>query len=418
MTSRRHRVVVIGAGFGGLAVVKGLRDQPVDVVLVDAHNFHTFQPLLYQVATAGLDVDDIAYAIRGIFRRQRNVEVRMARVTTVDTDARLVHCDVGRPLEYDTLVVAAGAVSTSFGVPGVDDHAFPLKSAANAVALRQHVIGRFEAAHTDPTLVGRGALDVVVCGGGPTGVEMAGGLMELFRKVLAEDFPQLDVDRARVVLVEAGERLLAAFSEASSEHARESLSSVGVEVRTGTGVAEVTPEEVVLTDGTRITAQTLVWAAGVRAHPLAATLGVELGRGGRIVVGPDLSVPSRPEIFAIGDIAADRDQPLPQVAQPAIQGGRHVARQIGHRLAGRATEPFRYVDKGSMATIGRHRAVVDFPNGWRLTGFVGWVAWLGLHIVYLMGFRNRANVLVNWAWNYVTYDRAARLLTDDPDRRR
>ena len=405
---------MIGAGFGGLAVVNGLAREPVDVVLIDAHNFHTFQPLLYQVATAGLDVADIAYAVRGIFRRQPNVTVRMARVTSVDPEARIVHTDAGAPVEYDTLVVAAGAVSTSFGVPGVDDHAYPLKSAADAVALRQHVIGRFVAAATDPSIVARGALDVVVCGGGPTGVEMAGGLMELFTKVLAKDFPQLDVRRARVVLVEAGPRLLASFSEASSEHARAGLAKVGVEVITGTGVASVTPEEVVLGNGTRVTAQTLVWAAGVRAHPLAATLGVELGRGGRIVVAPDLSVPERPEIFAIGDIAADRDTPLPQVAQPAIQGGKHVARQIGHRLADRATEPFRYVDKGSMATIGRHRAVADFPNGRRLSGFVGWMAWLGLHLVYLMGFRNRANVLVNWAWNYATYDRAARLLTDDP----
>ena len=415
--SRRHRVVVIGAGFGGLAVVKGLRHEPVDVVLVDAHNFHTFQPLLYQVATAGLDVDDVAYAIRGIFRRQRNVEVRMATVTGVDVTARTVHCDAGGPITYDTLVVAAGAISTSYGVAGVGEHAFPLKSAADAVALRQHVIGRFEAAATDPSLVERGALDVVVCGGGPTGVEMAGGLMELFTKVLAKDFPQLDVRRARVVLVEAGPRLLAAFSEQSGEHARSGLAKVGVEVITGTGVADVTPERVVLTDGTQITAQTLVWAAGVRAHPLATTLGVELGRGGRIVVDADLSVPSHPEIFAIGDIATDRDQPLPQVAQPAIQGGKHVARQIANRLAGRPTETFRYVDKGSMATIGRHRAVADFPGGQRLSGFVGWVAWLGLHIVYLMGFRNRANVLVNWAWNYLTYDRAARLLTDEPTRR-
>jgi NADH dehydrogenase len=414
---RRHQVVVIGAGFGGLAVVKGLKHEPVDVVLIDAHNFHTFQPLLYQVATAGLDVDDIAYAVRGIFRRQPNVTVRMARVTRVDTIAHVVHTDAGAPVEYDTLVVAAGAVSASFDVSGVDEHAFPLKSAADAVALRRHVIGRFEAAATDPSIVAHGALDVVVSGGGPTGVEMAGGLMELFTKVLAKDFPQLDVRRARVVLVEAGPRLLPAFSEASSAHARSSLAKVGVEVITGTGVASVTPEEVVLANGTRITAQTLVWAAGVRAHPLAATLGVELGRGDRIVVAPDLSVPERPEIFAIGDIAGDRDTPLPQVAQPAIQGGRHVARQIGRRLAGRTTEPFRYVDKGSMATIGRHQAVVDFPNGKRLSGFVGWTAWLGLHLVYLMGFRNRANVLVNWAWNYVTYDRAARLLTDDPPRR-
>jgi len=411
-------VVVVGAGFGGLAVVKGLEREPVDVVLIDARNFHTFQPLLYQVATAGLDVDDIAYAVRGIFRKQPNVTVRMATVTHVDAESRVVHTDAGPPVDYDTLVIAAGAVSTSFGIPGVDDHAFPLKSAADAVALRQHVIGRFEAAATDPSIVAAGGLDVVVCGGGPTGVEMAGGLMELFTKVLAKDFPHLEVHRARVVLVEAGDRLLATFSEASSEHARSSLAKMGVEVITGTGVASVSPDEVVLANGTRITAQTLVWAAGVRAHPLGTTLGVELGRGGRIVVAPDLSVPERPEIFAIGDVAVDRDIPLPQVAQPAIQGGRHVARQIGHRLAGRATEPFHYIDKGSMATIGRHQAVVDFPNGRRLSGFLGWVSWLGLHLVYLMGFRNRANVLVNWAWNYLTYDRAARLLTDDPPLRR
>ncbi|MEZ5249052.1 MAG: FAD-dependent oxidoreductase [Ilumatobacteraceae bacterium] len=261
---RRHRVVMIGAGFGGLAVVKGLRDQPVDVVLVDAHNFHTFQPLLYQVATAGLDVDDVAYAIRGIFRRQRNVEVRMARVTRIDADARVVYADAGPPIEYDTLVVGAGAVSTSYGVPGVDEHAFALKSAADAVAMRQHVIGRFEAAATDPSLASTGALDVVVCGGGPTGVELAGGMMELFTKVLTPDFPELDVARARVVLVEAGDRLLSAFSEASSDHAREGLTRVGVEVLTGVGVAEVTPAEVVLVDGRRIATHTVAWAAGVR----------------------------------------------------------------------------------------------------------------------------------------------------------
>ncbi len=409
---RRHRVVVIGAGFGGLAVVKGLRHEPVDVVLVDAHNFHTFQPLLYQVATAGLDVDDVAYAIRGIFRRQRNVEVRMARVTAIDADARTVHTDVGAPIEYDTLVVAAGAISTSFGVPGVDEHAFALKSVADAVALRHHVLARFEAAATDPTLVASGALDVVICGGGPTGVETAGGMMELFTKVLAKDFPTLDVRRARVVLVEAGDRLLNGFSDASGERARRTLARVGVEVITGTGVAEVQPTEVALTDGRHIATHTLVWAAGVRAHPLAESLGVELGRGGRIVVAADLSVPARPEVFAIGDISITPDTPLPQVAQPAIQGGRHVAHQIGHRLAGRPTEPFEYTDKGSMATIGRHQAVVDFPDGRHLDGPLGWVAWLGLHLVYLMGFRNRANVLVNWAWNYLTYDRGARILTD------
>ncbi|MCU1398751.1 MAG: dehydrogenase (ubiquinone) [Acidimicrobiales bacterium] len=408
----RHRVVVIGAGFGGLAVVRGLRHVDVDITVVDANNFHTFQPLLYQVATAGLGSDDIAYAVRGIFRRQRNVSFRMARVSAIDLAARTVTLSAGPPLIYDTLVVAAGAVSNSFGVPGVDEHAFPLKSVEDAVALRNHVLGKFETAGADPTSAHPGALSVVVCGGGPTGVEMAGGLMELFGHVLAKDFPQLDVGSARVVLVEAADRLLGTFHSRSSARARRTLTDRGVEVITGVGVREIDPSAVVLADGRRIDADTVVWAAGVRASPLAEMLGVPLARG-RIVVGTDLSVPDHPEVFAIGDIAADALQPLPQVAQPAIQGGHHVACQIGRRLCGQPTNPFGYRDKGSMATIGRHDAVAELPIGLRLAGPLGWLAWLGLHIVYLMGFRNRANVLVNWTWNYFTYDRAARLLTED-----
>ena len=408
----RHRVVVIGAGFGGLAVVRGLRRAAVDVTLIDAHNFHTFQPLLYQVATAGLDADDVAYAVRGIFRRQHNVDVRMGRVVGIDVQQRLVQTTNGPPIPYDTLVVAAGAVSTSYGVPGVDQFAFNLKSIDDAVGLRTHLLGLFEHAAADPASVEECALDVVVCGGGPTGVEMAGGLMELYGKVLAKDFPQLDVAGAQVVLIEAGPRLLPTFSEPSSERARRTLRDRGVEVITGIGVGRMEAGAVHLADGRRIAARTLVWAAGVRASPLAELLGVELSRNGRIVVQPDLAVAARPEIFAVGDIAADRAEPLPQVAQPAIQGGRHVAAQIQRRLDGAATQPFHYKDKGSMATIGRHDAVAEFPNGFRLSGPIGWLAWLGLHIVYLMGFRNRANVLVNWAWNYLTYDRGSRLLAD------
>lgn len=408
----RHRVVVIGAGFGGLATVRGLRTADVDVTLVDAHNFHTFQPLLYQVATAGLDADDVAYAVRGTFRRQRNATMRMGRVTAIDTDQRSVTTTNGPPIPYDTLVVAAGAVSTSYGVPGVDEHAFALKSIDDAVSFRTHLLATFEAAAAHPGTAADGALDVVVCGGGPTGVEMAGGLLELYGKVLAKDFPHLDVAGARVVLVEAGPRLLPTFSEPSGERARRTLVERGVEVITGVGVQQVHADAVQLADGRRIVTPTVVWAAGVRANPLAELLGVELHRSGRIVVAADLSVPEQPNVFAIGDIAADRHAPLPQVAQPAIQGGRHVARQIVARLDGRPTEPFRYHDKGSMATIGRHDAVAEFPSGRRLSGPIGWLAWLGLHLVYLIGFRNRANVLVNWAWNYVTYDRGARLLAD------
>jgi len=408
--------VVVGAGFGGLRVARGLRDAPVDVTIIDANNFHTFQPLLYQVATAGLDTDDIAYPVRGIFRRQRNVSVRMATVTEVDLIARRVTTDRGAPLAYDSLVIAAGTISHDFGIPGVAEHTHPLKSAAHALALRNHLLARFE----DAALTGSsppGALDVVVCGGGPTGVEMAGGLAELYQRVLAKDFPRLDVAASRITLVEAADRVLGTFHASLGDRAHATLRRRGIEVVTGIPVARVEPGAVHLADGRTIVAGTVVWAAGVRANPVADLLGVELGRGGRIIVGADLGVPGHPDVFAIGDIAIDPDAPLPQVAQPAIQGGRHVARQIVRRLAGLPSEPFTYRDKGSMATIGRHDAVAEFPTGQRLHGVVGWLAWLGLHIVYLMGFRNRANVLVNWAWNYLTYDRASRLLAEPaPDR--
>ena len=410
----RHRVVVIGAGFGGLRVVGGLRNAPVDVTIVDAHNFHTFQPLRYQVATAGLDTDDIAYPVRGIFRRQHNVSVRMASVTGFELDARRVLTDRGDPLEYDTLVIAAGSVTDDFGTPGVAEFGFPLKSAADAVALRNHLLTQFEDAALTGE-IGAGALDVVVCGGGPTGVEMAGGLVELYQRVLAKDFPDLDVAAARVTLVEAADQVLGSFHDELGKRARRTLAKRGVDVITSTPVSQVELDAVHLADGRAIPTRTVVWAAGVRANPLATLLGVTLGRGGRILVAPDLTVPGHHEVFAIGDIAIDPTSPLPQVAQPAIQGGRHVARQIVRRLDGQSTESFHYRDKGSMATIGRHDAVAEFSNGFRLGGPLGWLAWLGLHIVYLMGFRNRANVLVNWTWNYLTYDRASRLLATDDD---
>lgn len=411
--SRRQRVVVIGAGFGGLRVVRGLADAPVDITVVDAHNFHTFQPLLYQVATAGLDTDDIAYPIRGIFRRQRNATVRVSEVTDIDLDRRLVHTVRGEPVEFDVLVVAAGTVSHDFGIGGVAEYSLPLKTVADAVAIRDHVLATFERA-TFADDVGHD-LDVVVCGGGPTGVEMAGGLTELYDRVLRKDYPTLPVSDARITLVEAVDRVLGTFDESLSTRAETALRDRGVDVVTGTPIAHVDRGVVELGDGRRIEAGTIVWAAGVRAAPVAEMLGTELGRGGRIVVGPDLAVPGHPNVFAIGDIAVEPDQPLPQVAQPAIQGGKHVARQIERSLRGEPTEPFRYTDKGSMATIGRNQAVAELPGGAKLSGPVGWLAWLGLHLLYLMGFRNRLNVLVNWTWNYLTYDRASRLLAPSED---
>jgi NADH dehydrogenase len=437
---RRHRVVIVGAGFGGLAAAKALKRNPVDVEIIDANNFHLFQPFLYQVATAGLDSDDVAYAVRGVFRRQNNVNVQMANVTGVDLDARTVTLDRAgerAELAFDSLVVAAGAVSTDYGVDGVEEHAVALKTLDDALELRHRVLERFERAAADPRMIERGELNVVLCGGGPTGVETAGAMMELFTKVLAKDFPTLDVRAVRVILVEAAPRLLPAMSDKSGERARRTLTRRGVEVRLGVGVDRIVADTlggvdrhlVHLADGSVIPAGVVVWAAGVRANPLAETLGVELTKAGRIVVNSDLTVPGHPDVYAIGDIAATpargfevvgvaaghADTPaeqalLPQVAQPAIQGGRHAGRQIARRLDGLPAEAFHYHDKGTMATIGRHDAVTEFPNGRRLTGFVGWLAWLGLHILYLIGFRNRANVLVNWAWNYLTFDRGSRII--------
>lgn len=421
----RPQIVVIGAGFGGLQVARGLRRAPVDVTVIDANNFHTFQPLLYQVATAGLDADDICFPVRGILRTSRTARFLLGRVTTIDTGAKTVTVDDGRTIRYDHLVVAAGAVSTSFGVAGVDEHTFPLKSLHHALDLRTHLLDQFELASARTAERGRGGeaadppdLGIVVVGGGPTGVETAGGLRELIDRVLRKDFPELDLERVPITLVEAADRVLGPFHPSLSERAASTLRRHGIGVELGVGVDHVEPGTVVLRDGRRLTAGTIVWAAGVTASPVARMLGVELGRGGRIVVDADLSVPGHPGLWAIGDIAAsptDDGAPLPQVAQPAIQGGRHVAAQILRRLEGRPTQPFRYRDKGSMATIGRNQAVVELANGRRFHGLVGWVLWLGLHLVYLLGFRNRANVLVNWAWNYLTYDRGARIIVEHPD---
>ena len=416
--SNRPHVVVIGAGFGGLRVVKGLRGEPVDVTVIDANNFHTFQPLLYQVATAGLDAGDVSFPVRGILRRSPSARFVLGRVTGIDLARRLVEVDGEHMIGYDFLVVAAGSVSTSFGIAGVDEHTFPLKTLHDAIALRTRLLSAFEHAGSEVT-AGRARpdLSIVVVGGGPTGVETAGGLRELVDRVLRKDFPELHLDDLPITLVEAAPRVLGPFHPKSSEHAEHTLRRRGVELVTGVGVDHVDPDGVVLADGRRLPAAITVWAAGVKASPVADLLGVALTRGGRIPVNADLSLPGHPEVFAIGDIAASPtpdERPLPQVAQPAIQGGFHVARQIMARIEGQSTEPFRYHDKGSMATIGRNQAIAEFPNGLRFHGRIGWLMWLGLHLLYLIGFRNRAAVLVNWAWNYVTFDRSAWTLVELP----
>ncbi len=412
----RPQVVIVGAGFGGLAAAKALADASVDVTVVDQRNHHTFQPLLYQVATAGLGVDDICYATRGIFHRQANARAVQARMVGLDLDARTVQLADGAPLPYDQLILALGAVTADFGVPGVAEHAFGLKNAEEARRIRGHVLHRFELAdRTDDPVARAAAMTVVVAGGGPTGVEMAGGFAELFDHVLRRDFPGLSAAQARVVLVEGQDQVLGTFSPGLGQKARHRLEKMGVEVRTGVNVERFEPGTVSLADGSSIAADTLVWAAGVRAHPLAERLGLETGRGGRVIVDEHLRLPGHPEVFVIGDLAAttlDDGSPVPQVAAAAIQGGRHAAALIEATERRATVDPFRYRDKGSMATIGRNAAVVELPSGLRMSGFLGWAAWLALHLVMLIGFRNRANVLVNWAWNYLTYDRGSRLIVE------
>jgi NADH:ubiquinone reductase (H+-translocating) len=407
------KVVVIGAGFGGRDLTRRLRDAPVEVTLIDRNNFHTFQPLLYQVATAGLTAADVAYPVRGIFQRQRNARFRRGEVTGVDWDGKRVLLDGQAPLPFDELVIAAGATVGWFGTTGAEEHGFPLYTLADAVRLRNHVIERFEAADADPALVDDGALTFVVVGGGPTGVEMAGALAELFSVVFRKDYKSLDVGRARVVLVEMQDHLLSPFAASSRQHALDTLVSRSVEVRLDTKVAEVGPRHVRFADGDVLPCHTLVWAAGVRPNPLAASLGLPQVPGGRIAVRPDLSVDGRDGVWAIGDIAGapgPDGRPLPQLAPVAMQGGKHVAKQIVRRLERKPTTRFRYLDKGTMATIGRRAAVAELPLRIRLRGGIAWLAWLGLHLVLLVGPRNRVAVLVNWAWNYLTWDRGPRII--------
>lgn len=412
--ARRPHVVIVGAGFAGINAAKVLRKAPVDVTLIDRNNYHKFQPLLYQVATAGLEADEIAHSVRGLFRWQANIRFRLGTVRTIDRRRKTVYLMSGPPVPYDYLILAAGAVTNYYGVEGAAEYAFPLKSLPEAIRLRNHVIRRFEVSDRDPASAGEGALNFVLVGGGPTGVEMAGALVELF-DMLRGDFPQFDVSKAQVFLLESQPDLLMAFAPALRRYTRRVLERRGVQVRTGTTVARVEPGAVYLASGERIPTQTLIWAAGVRAHPLADTLGTEQARGGRLVVEADLSVPGHPEIFAVGDMAAGRDEQgelYPQLAPVAMQQGTHAAKQILRRLRGEATKPFRYVNYGTMATIGRHAAVAEMPGQVRLKGYVAWLMWVFIHIARLVGFRNRANVFVNWIYNYFTYDRSARLILD------
>jgi NADH dehydrogenase len=410
-TASRPRVIIVGGGFAGLWATRALAEAAVRITLVDRANHHLFQPLLYQVATAGLSAGDIAAPLRHILRAQRNVEVRMAEVTAIDTAARTVHTADGAALGYDFLVLASGATHAYFGHDEWAEHAPGLKTLDDALEMRRRILLAFEHAEVAQSDAERDAwLTFAVIGGGPTGVELAGTLSEIARHTLAGEFRHIDPARAKVQLIEAGPRVLAAFPPELSERAAAHLRKLGVELLIGAPVQAIDGQGY-MRGGERTAARTVLWAAGVAASPLGRLLAAPLDRAGRVHVAPDLSVPGRPEVFVAGDLAAVSTEgpPVPGTAPAAKQMGAHVAAMIEASLAGRARAPFVYRDYGNLATIGRMAAVVEL-HGLRLSGLLAWWFWLAAHVFFLIGFRNRLVVLTNWAWAYWTYQRQARVV--------
>lgn len=407
----RPHVVVLGGGFAGLSAARALRSAPVDVTIVDRRNHHLFQPLLYQVATAALNPGDIAYPIRSVLRNQPNARTLLARVDAIDLEARTLLLADG-VLSFDYLLVATGATHSYFGKDEWEQWAPGLKTIEDALEVRRRVLSAFEAAErqSDPAQL-PATLTFVVVGAGPTGVELAGSLSEIGRLTVAKDFRSFDPRRLRVVLVEGADRVLPPYSPKLSGKAKAQLEALGVEVRTGARVTHIDQTGVWLGEE-HIAARTVLWAAGVQASPLAKALGAPLDRAGRVLVAPDLSVPGRGNVFVAGDLMAlEQDgKPVPGVAPAAIQSGRAAARNIAALVAGRPTRPFRYRDKGSLATIGRAKAVGSIA-GVELCGFFAWWVWWVVHIAYLVGFRNRLAVMMGWAWQYFAFSRGARLIT-------
>ncbi len=414
------RVVIVGSGFGGLNAARALARAPVQIILIDRKNYHTFQPLLYQVATAGLSPGEIAAPIRSILRAHKNVEVLMAEVTGFDLDRRVVETPDAK-ISYDYLIVAAGASHAYFGHDDWEPFAPGLKTIEDALEIRRRVLLAFELAerqaHTGESAV---PLNFVVVGAGPTGVELAGTLAEICRHALAHEFRSIDPARTHIVLIEGGPRVLPAYAEDLSRSAQDQLHRLGVEVRTSAMVTQIEPGAVYLGE-TRLPATVVLWAAGVAASPLGKSLGSSLDRAGRVLVQPDLSLPGHPDVFVIGDLAALKDEHgrmLPGVAPVAIQEGRFVAQLLRREMEAHANPAapsfsrpaFHYWDKGSLATIGRAAAVAQFGKI-HVSGFLAWLAWLFVHILFLIGFRNRLLVFIQWAWSYVTYERGARLIT-------
>jgi NADH dehydrogenase len=413
MATERPRVLILGGGFAGVGAAQKLEHADADVVLVDRHDYHTFQPLLYQLASGLLETTAVGHSLRDLVSRQENTTVHQATVTGVDLDAREVRFDGLAPMGYDFLVFGLGAEVNFFGTEGAAEHAFPMYTLPHAVRLKDHLLARWEAADKDRSIVEDGALNIVVVGGGPTGVETAGAVAELYRAAFARDFPEIPQEQARVILVEAGPELFSMFKPKLREYAAKALADRTVEVMTGALVASVAPTRVTLKSGEELKAHTLVWGAGLQGNPLVQTLGLELQRGNRIGVGPDLALPGHPEVYVLGDVAAIVDakteQVLPQLGSVALQSGEHAGETIARRIAGKEAKPFKYKDKGTMATIGRGAAVVQMLGGRTMTGKKAQVAWGAVHLALLPTNEDRAKAVVDWAGATFTHQRAGRI---------
>ncbi|HEX3668615.1 MAG TPA: NAD(P)/FAD-dependent oxidoreductase [Acidimicrobiia bacterium] len=412
----RPRVLILGGGFAGVGAAQKLERADAEVVLVDRHDYHTFQPLLYQLATGLLETTAVGHSLRDLLSRQENTVLHKAQATAIDLEQRTVEFDEIAPISYDYLVFALGAEVNFFGTAGAPDHAFPMYTLPHAVHLKDHLLERWEAADRDPSLLADGALNVVVVGGGPTGVETAGALAELYRSDFAKDYPGVDPEEARVTLVEAGPELFGMFKPKLREYAQQALTKRDVEVKTGAVVASVTPTTVTLKSGETLKAHTLVWGAGLQGNPLVQSLELELQRGNRIGVGPDLTLPGRSEVFVVGDVAAITDskteQVLPQLGSVALQSGEHAGKTIAGRVAGKEPKPFKYKDKGTMATIGRGAAVVQMLGGRTMTGFKAQAAWGAVHLALLPTNEDRAKAVVDWAGAATTHQRAGRITVE------
>jgi len=409
----RPRVLVLGGGFAGIGAAQKLHKSNVDVVLVDKNDYHTFQPLLYQVATGLLEQPAVGHPIRDLFHGQDNARLHKDRVTAIDLDARDVKFDVLGPLSYDYLVFGLGAEVNFFGVEGAAEHAFPLYTLSDAVRLKNQVLRLWEAADKDPALIDDGALNVVVVGGGPTGVETAGALAELYTGLFRKDYPDIGEDAARITLVEAGPEIFSMFKPELRNYAVEALTKRGVEVTTGEVVESITPQRVKLKSGKELKAHTLVWGAGLQGNALVQSLGLDLERGNRISVDAELRLPTHPEVFVIGDVAAITDsktqQVLPQLGSVALQSGEHAGETIARLVEGKEPKPFKYRDKGTMATIGRGSAVVQMMGGRTMKGKTAQVAWGTVHLALLPTNESRAKAVVDWAGAGLTHQRSARI---------